>query len=191
VAISKRLRFEILRRDNHTCRYCGASAPDVKLVIDHVIPDVLGGKTEPANLVAACEPCNSGKTSVAPGAPLVDDVAQDAFRWGRAMELAASLDYRSREMRDGCREDFLAAWNNWVFGFKNERWELPVDWPTTIDRLYEAGLNTDDIEDAVDVSMRAFNVRDRWRYFCGVAWKAVARRHELAATIAASLDETA
>ena len=28
MAVSKRLRYEILRRDNHTCRYCGASAPD-------------------------------------------------------------------------------------------------------------------------------------------------------------------
>ena len=38
MAVSKRLRYEILRRDNHTCRYCGESAPDVKLTIDHVVP---------------------------------------------------------------------------------------------------------------------------------------------------------
>ena len=31
MAVSKRLRFEILRRDNHACRYCGQMAPDVKL----------------------------------------------------------------------------------------------------------------------------------------------------------------
>ncbi|MEJ7724319.1 MAG: hypothetical protein WKF64_08445 [Ilumatobacteraceae bacterium] len=35
--ISRRLRFEILRRDGHTCRYCGARAPDVPLTVDHVI----------------------------------------------------------------------------------------------------------------------------------------------------------
>jgi 5-methylcytosine-specific restriction endonuclease McrA len=29
--VSRRLRLEVLRRDGHTCRYCGAQAPDVKL----------------------------------------------------------------------------------------------------------------------------------------------------------------
>ncbi|AWN05089.1 HNH endonuclease [Gordonia phage Easley] len=38
MAVSKRLRYEILRRDNHTCRYCGATAPDVPLTVDHVVP---------------------------------------------------------------------------------------------------------------------------------------------------------
>ena len=41
MALSKRLRYEILRRDNHTCRYCGASAPDVTLTVDHVVPCLL------------------------------------------------------------------------------------------------------------------------------------------------------
>jgi len=31
MAVSKRLRFEILRRDDHACRYCGATAPEAKL----------------------------------------------------------------------------------------------------------------------------------------------------------------
>lgn len=58
MAVSKRLRYEILRRDNHTCRYCGATAPDVKLTVDHVVPVALGGSDVPTNLVAACDACN-------------------------------------------------------------------------------------------------------------------------------------
>ena len=38
MAVSKRTRYEVLRRDNHACRYCGASAPDAKLTVDHVLP---------------------------------------------------------------------------------------------------------------------------------------------------------
>lgn len=33
MAVSKRLRYEILRRDDHACRYCGDRAPDVKLTV--------------------------------------------------------------------------------------------------------------------------------------------------------------
>ncbi|WP_078628685.1 HNH endonuclease [Streptomyces sp. NRRL F-2664] len=54
--VSNRLRFEVLRRDRYTCRYCGGSAPDVVLRVDHVVPVALGGTDTPDNLVAACEP---------------------------------------------------------------------------------------------------------------------------------------
>jgi hypothetical protein len=112
-AVPKRLRYEILRRDNFACHYCGAAAPDVKLTVDHVIPDVLGGPTEPSNLVAACMPCNSGKTSSTPDAPLVADVAADAARWGRAMAYVVSRDEVDREVRRERRETFRLAWCNW------------------------------------------------------------------------------
>lgn len=80
MAVSKRLRYEILRRDNHACRYCGAAAPDVKLNVDHVIPTSLGGSDKPNNLVTSCADCNSGKTSSLPNAEPVADVDQEAFR---------------------------------------------------------------------------------------------------------------
>jgi hypothetical protein len=80
MAVSKRLRYEILRRDNHACRYCGAAAPGVKLHVDHVIPQALGGSDVPTNLVTACAECNAGKTSSMPNAMPVADVEQEAFR---------------------------------------------------------------------------------------------------------------
>lgn len=60
--ISKRTRFAVLDRDEYKCVYCGDSAPDVKLVVDHVIPVAKGGSSDLSNLVTACEPCNQGKT---------------------------------------------------------------------------------------------------------------------------------
>jgi hypothetical protein len=78
--VSQRLRYEVLRRDNHACRYCGATAPDAKLHVDHVIPQALGGSDHPTNLVTSCQPCNTGKTSSMPGAKVVADVDQEMFR---------------------------------------------------------------------------------------------------------------
>ena len=60
--IPKKLRFEILSRDNFTCRYCGQSAPDVVLHADHIKPVAKGGTNDPSNLVAACSACNGGKS---------------------------------------------------------------------------------------------------------------------------------
>ncbi|MFF8716201.1 HNH endonuclease [Streptomyces sp. NPDC015184] len=47
MAVSKRLRYEILRRDNRTCRYCGAGAPDAPLCVDHVVPSAAGWAQSP------------------------------------------------------------------------------------------------------------------------------------------------
>lgn len=74
MTISKRLRFEILRRDGFTCRYCGAEASESKLQIDHVVPVTFGGTDTPDNLVAACAECNSGKSSVPLNANFVAEV---------------------------------------------------------------------------------------------------------------------
>lgn len=61
--MSQRRRFEILSRDNYTCHYCGRSAPEVVLHVDHVKPVARGGKGDDANLVTACADCNLGKGS--------------------------------------------------------------------------------------------------------------------------------
>lgn len=61
---SKRLRFEILKRDNFTCHYCGATPLDRPLHVDHVIAEANGGTDDPANLITACKDCNGGKSSI-------------------------------------------------------------------------------------------------------------------------------
>lgn len=59
--ISKKVRFEVFKRDLFTCQYCGRSAPEVILNADHIKPVFTGGKTEIMNLITSCFDCNSGK----------------------------------------------------------------------------------------------------------------------------------
>lgn len=51
-------RREVLRRDHHSCQYCGSTR---RLTLDHVIPRSRGGLHTWDNVVAACERCNSAK----------------------------------------------------------------------------------------------------------------------------------
>ena len=53
-------RKNILKRDNHTCQYCGIRS--VPMTIDHVLSRKKGGEDSWENLVAACVPCNTRKT---------------------------------------------------------------------------------------------------------------------------------
>lgn len=62
--ISKRLRFEVFKRDAFTCQYCGKKSPDVILEVDHIEPVSKGGKNTMLNLVTSCKECNSGKSNI-------------------------------------------------------------------------------------------------------------------------------
>jgi len=59
--IPKNIRFEVFKRDQFKCQYCGSSAPEVLLQIDHINPVANGGNNEILNLITACFACNNGK----------------------------------------------------------------------------------------------------------------------------------
>lgn len=64
MALSVRTRFEVFKRDDFTCRYCGGKSPAVVLQVDHIIAVCNGGTDDPINLVTSCWACNSGKSGV-------------------------------------------------------------------------------------------------------------------------------
>lgn len=78
-AIGKRVRYDVLRRFNFNCFYCGLPAGPVQLHIDHLIPHSLGGSDDETNLVPACRDCNLGKADSMPNQATIDR-ARDAYR---------------------------------------------------------------------------------------------------------------
>lgn len=58
-------RKELFERDNYTCHYCGEKVTKKNATLDHLIPQVKGGKHTKDNLKTCCFICNaikSGKT---------------------------------------------------------------------------------------------------------------------------------
>jgi hypothetical protein len=194
MAVSKRTRFEVLRRDNHTCRYCGSVAPDVKITVDHVTPITLGGGDSSDNLVAACWDCNAGKASTDLGSPLVADVAEDARRWAACMVAAAATRSLDREARSHYVAAFEDQWTSWTFASgprKDAYMPTPADWEHTVWRFFEASLPIDELLDAAQIACgnQLIPGDDKWRYMCGIAWKKLtelqdAAKVEMAATSA-------
>ena len=184
MAASKRLRFEILRRDNHACRYCGATAPDAKLTVDHVMPEALGGSDEPTNLVTACSDCNSGKSSVPPDAPILADVEADALRWARAMQHVAAIGAQEIEARHEIVAWFKNLWEGWRYGPHNEPIPAPDGFDAVL-KFFDAGLTEVEIEDLVRVAMQATHVPPAatWRYFCGCCWRRIRENADMAADL--------
>lgn len=175
MAITKRTRYEVLRRDNYTCRYCGASAPNVELQVDHVIPKALGGGDAPDNLVAACRDCNAGKTSSQPDSAQVAQVKAQAV----AMSIALKTAFDTR--MGGLKED-----EKWCRHFKR-KWDKTTDeqglmyakpddnWRNTIARWRGMGVPLEVIDDAVEKALRKYGLRqsDRFAYMCGIVWNVI------------------
>lgn len=234
MALSKRLRFEVFRRDNHTCRYCGATAPDVKLTVDHVTPTALGGTDDPSNLVTACQDCNSGKSSSSPDATHVADVEQDALRWAQAKMQAAELQRARSEEADTLASHLHHAWSDAFAGmvyidderawhrdiYPERKYPLAVvrddgnggeeglelfdtrrdaqdwlddyiarvvpplgeQWKSSVHTWHLNGIDLRDLLHAVNVTAKASHVAhsERFRYFCGVVWKIIGERQEIA-----------
>lgn len=180
MAISKRTRFEVLRRDDNTCRYCHAT--DTPLTIDHVYPTTLGGSDEPSNLVACCKDCNAGKTSSTPDAALVAQASEDAFRWSAAMQVAAG------KMRDDYRAEWEYAdeleveWSGWSYGYDKRPVPRPNDWRNSANAWRVAGLPSDLLVDAARraLSNDRIGPGDKWKYFCGIAWRRLTEIQEAA-----------
>lgn len=209
MAVSKRLRFEVLRRDNHQCRYCGATAPDATLTVDHVVPEALGGSDDPSNLVAACAECNAGKSATPPDAALVADVAADAERWADAIKHAASQRRdETVELSRWFTKTWYVAADNLLIAFNEEDRRLigrgsarmylepdafpqmhfleapyrPSDFITSVKNFLAAGLEREDIEQLVQTAMGSSARRDdKWRYFCGCCWRVIRQIQEAAA----------
>lgn len=180
MAVSKRLRYEVLRRDGHTCRYCGRSAPEVRLTVDHVVPVALGGSDAPDNLVASCGDCNSGKSATPPDANQVAEVRADALRWAEAIRATAQEMVADSEQRGALRQRFFRAWQTWKVGDRPV--DLPGNWRESVDSFLAAGLPLAVLIDCIDLAMgrRKVPSEDKFRYMCGIAWKRVAELQEAA-----------
>lgn len=174
MAISKRTRFEVLRRDNHTCQYCGQMAPDVTLHIDHVEPVALGGSDKPDNLVTACKDCNLGKASIAPGSPLVESLSAKAAAYALGMTEKMTRIRGTIEAADEYAESFQEEWTSWLVG--EVEVPLPIDWESTLHRWFRMGVPNRMLEVAIPKAMKLQFPQGedaRFKYLAGIIWRQI------------------
>lgn len=153
MSVSKRVRFEVLKRDGFKCRYCGVSSREAVLQVDHVVPVSCGGDDTYMNLAAACTRCNAGKA----GMPL------DYVREGDALSLQESR--AGHDAASQLAKNFMHLWEE-TFGNLDGYQVHSVHrfgYSLALDQLAEAVYLTRDkgLDDE----------GERWRYFCGICWR--------------------
>jgi hypothetical protein len=169
--VSKTLRFQILRRDNSKCRMCGRSAPEVKLHVDHVVPEALGGRSEPCNLQTLCSDCNGGKSAMPPDASQVEQVSADALRWASAQQVVVAQMLADMKGRSRIYSKVDKLWKEYGDVYR------PADWKRSIDQFLDAGLPPEMILRAAETALGKQRVRagDCFKYMCGIAWSRISQ----------------
>ena len=165
--LSKKLRFEVFKRDSFTCQYCGAVPPNVVLHVDHINPVKLGGRNEIDNLVTSCSCCNIGK-----GANELTNVPEslaDKAKKIKESELQIKGYYKAiQERRERVDQE---AWviarilDNRIIDTCRKDWLQSIK--MFIDKIgYFAVLDAAELTDAK--GLHSYN--SAFRYFCGICW---------------------
>lgn len=150
MAVSKAFRFEIFKRDQFICCYCGNRPPHVILEVDHMIPVPKGGTDEPENLVTTCRDCHRGKKEDALNAQSFISSTEDRMkekqeRLEQKQALEEWLSERTKH-RENIYEQLRRNWVD-ILGFDGKEFDR---WRINIHRYIDQ-LDSQEIMDAIEI----------------------------------------
>jgi len=164
-AISKKLRFEVFKRDGFKCQYCGVVPTQEVLQVDHIVPVAEGGENDMDNLITSCQPCNIGK-----GARNLTAIPK-------------SLKEKSEEIAE--QEEQIIEYQKIIFQSRNRKIDTAWEIATILDstalegypkasllsiQMFLDKLPLEEVLEAADIANgQNFYQKNRtFKYFCGV-----------------------
>ena len=180
MAISKKLRFEVFKRDLFTCQYCGRRPPEVMLEADHVVAKAEGGPDTIENLTTSCFECNRGKGANALGevAPALGEAErlealQEMLERKRGIHEQIAVAAGMREAEDAAIHAVKDYWVSATGGEEGFDWESGR-------RFLSRGLTVDDMRRAAAATRAKsiYKARDAWKYFCAICWAWIKERSQ-------------
>lgn len=169
--ISTKTRFEVFKRDEFTCQYCGAIPPKVILHVDHIIPVASGGANKMDNFITSCQCCNLGKGARSLQAipqslkeKSLDIAEKEAQIIGYQKVMQAKHDRIENEAWRVC--DVIKP-NSSVDGFNKKNFQSVCNF---VNRL---GFFS--VIDAADIANNkySYNTNKCFLYFCGICWNRI------------------
>lgn len=171
--LSKRVRFEVFKRDGFVCQYCGNHPPDVSLEVDHIQAVSRGGENDLDNLVTACFACNRGKSDIPlADIPLTMD-ARAALVAEREAQIAGfeAVMRARRERLDDDAHDVLDEFCRLYHrdGISHTQFGSI--------RTFVEKLGLDEVLEAVNIAhaKKPYSFQVSFKYFCGVCWRKIRR----------------
>lgn len=168
--ISKKVRFEVFKRDNFTCQYCSAKPPKVPLEIDHLKPICKGGKNNIDNLITACFDCNRGKSGNE-----LSSIPQTLVEKSEAKRLAL-IQYREYQKIIAQEKKQMDIDINSVESVYNsffEEYIFSEKFKISVKKFIQK-LGVEIVIDAMESAcIKIRNENKALKYFCGICWNII------------------
>lgn len=173
VALSKKQRFNVFKRDFFKCQYCGATPPAAVLEVDHIHPVCKGGKNTIDNLVTACFDCNRGKggtllTSMPLSVTEKADLLAEKLAQVKAFEKLLRTIRKNEDVAiDSVEAVFIHYFEESGF---TEKFRQSV-------REFLKSINQYDLADYMHKACtKGRGKEDCIKYFCGICWNVIKGR---------------
>lgn len=173
-SVSKKIRFEVFKRDGFRCAYCGKMPPEVILEIDHIIPVSKKGTNDINNLIASCFDCNRGKRNIELDrvpSKITENIEVLKEKEDQVMELRRFIKkINARIKRDIDKIDK-------IYSLYFEGWSMTERFKRGTLTYFLKNLPYHEVEDACDIAFnRIAGEESSIKYFCGICHNKIRER---------------
>jgi 5-methylcytosine-specific restriction endonuclease McrA len=170
LAISKKIRFDVFKRDSFQCQYCGQLPPKVVLEIDHIHPVSKGGTNHVDNLITACFDCNRGKSNgLIESAPMsfnekTEILLEKQEQLKQYEKLLKSIKRKTVKNINIVEEVFKETFNSHQF---TETFKISIE-------RFLKDLPLSEVVNAMRIASARFDEpAHATKYFCGICWNMI------------------
>lgn len=173
IGMSKKLRFDVFKRDMFACVYCGAHPSEtVMLEVDHVHPVAEGGTNEIDNLVTACFSCNRGKGAVA--LTVVPQSLADKAAETQEREAQIRAYYEILQAKKDRKDDEIWSIADILMSRFGDD-SITRSRLASI-RMFLERLNYFEVQEAMEIATdKKYSKTAAFSYFCGICWQKIKR----------------
>lgn len=172
--ISKKIRFNVFKRDRFTCQYCGNKPPNIVLEIDHVIPVSKNGDNSELNLLTSCFDCNRGKSNRSlkdiPES-IENNLKREVEASNQLKELNKFLTKKKRESDKIIKELLIYWFDN--FNDSNKLLQNLSKKRSHSINIFLKRIPKIKIKEGMDLAISQCEENSEynlWKYFCGIIW---------------------
>lgn len=168
-SLTKKLRFQIFKRDLFSCQYCGQKPPGVVLEVDHMIPVSKGGENHEDNLITSCFDCNRGKSNesldVCPES-LAEKMELKKIKAEQLKAYEKMLRAERKRIKDGV-DVVRAVFEEYTGRTFSKRFSRSV-------QSFVERLTVDDVVESMEKACYRIDDPDSaLKYFCGICWNKI------------------
>lgn len=166
--LSKKIRFEIFKRDDFTCQYCGQTPPMAILEVDHIRPVSKNGNNDKNNLITSCFDCNRGKSNVLL-TKITPTIKENLDKLNEKHDQLIEYERLQKRIRTKQLKDCQKVSD--LYSIKFTKYVLTDNFMGVSVKMFIEKIGLYEVMNSMTITNSKINDPDKAiKYFCGICW---------------------